>query len=63
MKFNAGINRIYYLSMEGTSRAIRNYCILAISFGIILKTTIKRMDKEDTISAILAESDLSFRKL
>lgn len=54
MKFNAGINRIYYLSMEGTSRAIRNYCILAISLlELYLKTTIKRMDKEDTISAAL----------
>lgn len=65
MKLNANINRVYFLSMEGTSRTIRNYCILAISLmELYLKTTIKKMDREDTIAAALLGqvTDLEFQE-
>ncbi len=66
IKFNASFNRIYYLSMAGTSRAVRNYCILVISLiELYLKSTTQRMDREDTIcAAMLGQiSDLEFQEV
>lgn len=64
-KFNANLNRAYYLSMMGTSEVIRNYCILIISLiELHLKFTSQRMDKEDIIcAAMLGQiSDLEFQE-
>lgn len=65
MKINARFNRTYYLSMEGTNRVVRNYCILTTSLmELYLKSIIQRMDREDTISAAMLGqiSDLEFQE-
>ncbi|MFY9176708.1 MAG: helix-turn-helix domain-containing protein [Caldicoprobacterales bacterium] len=65
IKFNVNFNHAYYLSMAGTGRVIRNYCILVISLiELYLKSTTQRMDREDIIcAAMLGQiSDLEFQE-
>lgn len=66
MKINAGFSRTYYLSMEGTSKVVRNYCILIISLmELYLKSSIQKMDRDDTVcAAMLGQiSDLEFQEV
>lgn len=66
MKFKVNTDQVYYLSMIGTGKVIRNYCILTISLiDVYLKSTIQRMNREDSICAAMLGriSDLEFQEV
>ncbi len=66
MKFNTDAHNVYYLSMEGTGKIVRNYCLLAVSLiELYLKTTGQRLDKGDALCAALLGqiSDLDFQEV
>ena len=44
----------YYIAMDGTGKTVRNYCFLISSlFELYLKSTVKKMNKEEIIRRIL----------
>ncbi|HHU79588.1 MAG: helix-turn-helix domain-containing protein [Caldicoprobacterales bacterium] len=54
MKFVADKTMTYFLSMEGTNRVIRNYCLLLVSLmEAKLKNSLQKLDKEEVMRRIL----------
>lgn len=65
IKFIVDKSLTYYLSMEGTGKVIRNYCMLIISLmELYLKSGNHKMDREDAIRRVLLGqvSDLEFHE-
>ena len=65
MKFQTNIDDSYYLSMRGTNKAVRNYCLLIIALiELYMKSTTQRMDREDIVCAYMLGqiSDLEFKE-
>lgn len=56
MKFTVDKALTYFLSMEGTNRVTRNYCLLTVSLvELYLKTMVQKLDKEEIMRRILLD--------
>ena len=54
MKFTVDKTLVYFLSMEGTNRVIRNYCLLMVSLlEAYLKNMLQKLDKEEVMRRVL----------
>jgi len=54
MKFTVDKTLVYFLSMEGTNRVVRNYCLLMVSLmESYLKNMLQKLDKEEVMRRIL----------
>lgn len=54
MKFQADKTLTFFLSMEGTNRVARNYCLLTVSLiEVYLKSMMQKIDKEEIMRRIL----------
>jgi carbohydrate diacid regulator len=66
MKFTADKTLTYFLSMEGTDRVARNYCLLTVSLlEAQLKNSLQKLDKEEVMRRILLNQlgELELREL
>jgi carbohydrate diacid regulator len=56
MKFTVEKTLVYFLSMVGTNRVTRNYCLLTVSLiDAFLKNMVQKMDKEEVMRRILLD--------
>jgi carbohydrate diacid regulator len=56
MKFTVEKTLVYFLSMVGTNRVTRNYCLLTVSLiEAFLKNMVQKMDKEEVMRRILLD--------
>lgn len=65
MKFTVD-SLIYFLTMEGTSREVRNYCLLMVSLiEAQLQNSIQKLDREEVMRRILLDQlgELELREL
>ncbi len=54
MRFHVDKSLIFFLSMEGTNRVTRNYCLLTVSLiEVYLKSMLQKIDKEEIMRRIL----------